>query len=378
MAWNYRRRIKVIPGVYLNLSKSGVSTSIGVKGASLTLGRKGNYLNTSIPGLGIYNRQKLSSGTKPSNPEQQNTQEPEPLNTSQADNIFSLEPEFITSQTMQGVKEAIIASHEQRLQLQADKIAVKRALSKSKTSLAFSYLFVYGILKPSVSRRIKADMAAQKETIAQIEQEIENSVAKLDFKFENEFMGEYDSVMDSFKKLCTSNKTWDITASHYQDRIATRSAASTVINKKDVHFATREIADIQANVVPLYFQNANGADLYFYPNFVIVFSSREKFAVIGLEEVEFDFFPVRFIETDKVPRDTKVVDRTWAKVNKNGSPDRRFKENYEIPIVQYGGIALKTSTGLYEEYMFSNYEYTERFGKNFLRFQNIIQNLKQV
>lgn len=36
MAWSYRRRIKIIPGVHLNFSKSGISTTIGVKGASLT------------------------------------------------------------------------------------------------------------------------------------------------------------------------------------------------------------------------------------------------------------------------------------------------------------------------------------------------------
>lgn len=61
MAWNYRRRVKVIPGVYLNLSKSGISTSVGVKGASLTFSKNGTYLNQSIPGLGIYNRQKFSN-----------------------------------------------------------------------------------------------------------------------------------------------------------------------------------------------------------------------------------------------------------------------------------------------------------------------------
>lgn len=35
MAWSYRKRIKVIPGVHLNFSKKGISTSIGIKGASI-------------------------------------------------------------------------------------------------------------------------------------------------------------------------------------------------------------------------------------------------------------------------------------------------------------------------------------------------------
>ena len=61
MAWNYRKRIKIAPGIHLNLSKGGVSTSIGPKGAKISIGKNGTYLNTSIPGTGLYSRQKISS-----------------------------------------------------------------------------------------------------------------------------------------------------------------------------------------------------------------------------------------------------------------------------------------------------------------------------
>lgn len=60
MAWNFRKRIKIAPGVHLNLSKGGVSTSIGPKGAKISIGKNGTYLNTSIPGTGLYSRQKIS------------------------------------------------------------------------------------------------------------------------------------------------------------------------------------------------------------------------------------------------------------------------------------------------------------------------------
>ncbi|WP_201771338.1 DUF4236 domain-containing protein [Pedobacter antarcticus] len=66
MAWSYRRRIKIIPGVHLNFSKSGISTSIGIKGSNITFGKKGTYINTGIPTLGIYNRQKLLDQKKTS------------------------------------------------------------------------------------------------------------------------------------------------------------------------------------------------------------------------------------------------------------------------------------------------------------------------
>lgn len=64
MAWNYRKRIKIAPGVHVNLSKGGISTSVGPKGAKVTFGKGGTYLNKSIPGTGLYSREKISgSGT---------------------------------------------------------------------------------------------------------------------------------------------------------------------------------------------------------------------------------------------------------------------------------------------------------------------------
>lgn len=62
MAWNYRKRVKIAPGVHLNFSKNGVSTSIGPKGAKVSFGRNGTYMSTSIPGTGLYSRQKIGGG----------------------------------------------------------------------------------------------------------------------------------------------------------------------------------------------------------------------------------------------------------------------------------------------------------------------------
>lgn len=64
MAWRFSKRIKIIPGVHLNLSKRGISTTIGGRGASINIGKKGTYLNTGIPGTGISNRTKIGSSIK--------------------------------------------------------------------------------------------------------------------------------------------------------------------------------------------------------------------------------------------------------------------------------------------------------------------------
>jgi len=53
MAFRFRRSIKVIPGVRLNFSKSGMSTSIGGKGGTVNLSARGIRTTVGIPGSGI-------------------------------------------------------------------------------------------------------------------------------------------------------------------------------------------------------------------------------------------------------------------------------------------------------------------------------------
>ncbi|MGV8880474.1 MAG: hypothetical protein ACOH2A_15760 [Sphingobacteriaceae bacterium] len=140
----------------------------------------------------------------------------------------------------------------------------------------------------------------------------------------------------------------------------------------------KSIPEIKTKYDALYLENANGADIYIYPYFIIMYSNRINFAIIGLDEISFNQSYVRFTETGSVPKDSVIIDETWAKVNKNGTPDKRFKGNYRIPVVKYGEITLTTDLGLNEEYEFSNYEFTEDFGKAFKEYQSTIKSLKNL
>ncbi|KIA98374.1 hypothetical protein OA93_09655 [Flavobacterium sp. KMS] len=374
MAWSFRKRIKIIPGVHLNFSKSGITTSIGVKGANMTFGKSGSYLNTSVPILGIHNRQKIFNSNNNSESEIYNEQ---PI-IEISDNIFSSDIQEITSQNMQGIKEAIILANEQRKDLKKDVLKIQTTLSSSKLKLGLSYFLIYGLVKKTIPENIKIDIEAQKEAIAQTKKQIENCFVKLDVDFELEIKEKYETLVETFKKLSSSQKIWDVTSAHYQDRVAARSSASTLVQKRDVRFALKSLPDIKSEFNALYFQNANGADLYFYPSFIVMYSNNTNFALIGIDEIILNQSFVRFTETGSIPKDSKIIDRTWAKVNKNGSPDKRFKGNYQIPVVRYGEISLKTNTGLNEEYEFSNYEFTEEFGKAFREYQTIIKSLKKL
>ena len=58
----FQKRLRILPGVRVNLSKSGASTSIGPRGADVNIGRDGVTTNAGIPGTGLSYRQKVGGG----------------------------------------------------------------------------------------------------------------------------------------------------------------------------------------------------------------------------------------------------------------------------------------------------------------------------
>ena len=54
MAFRFFRRIRIAPGLSLNLSKSGAFVSLGPRGTKLTLGSKGVRKTLGLPGTGLY------------------------------------------------------------------------------------------------------------------------------------------------------------------------------------------------------------------------------------------------------------------------------------------------------------------------------------
>jgi hypothetical protein len=60
MGFRFRRSFTILPGVRVNLGKSGVtSVSVGGKGLRVTSGKRGTTVTTSIPGTGLSYSQRL-------------------------------------------------------------------------------------------------------------------------------------------------------------------------------------------------------------------------------------------------------------------------------------------------------------------------------
>lgn len=59
MTFRFQRRVRLFPGLRLNVSKGGVSLSAGPRGGTVTAGRRGIYGNLGLPGTGLSKRSRL-------------------------------------------------------------------------------------------------------------------------------------------------------------------------------------------------------------------------------------------------------------------------------------------------------------------------------
>ena len=67
MGFRFSKRITIMPGVRINISKSGLSTSVGPRGLSMTMGRNGTFLNAGLPGTGLSYRERIDRPSRASN-----------------------------------------------------------------------------------------------------------------------------------------------------------------------------------------------------------------------------------------------------------------------------------------------------------------------
>jgi hypothetical protein len=168
------------------------------------------------------------------------------------------------------------------------------------------------------------------------------------FDFEADAESKYKRLHDAFVEMMKCSKTWHKEAQaevKTQDR--KRSAgASSLARKTEIQLGFSSPDYVKMNIripcIPVGKQT-----LYLLPDQVLVFENSGVGAV-SYAQVELKVTGARYIQRETPPRDAKIVDHTWEYVNKDGSPDKRFKENRKLPIALFEQHHFASKTGLNE------------------------------
>jgi hypothetical protein len=384
MGLRFRKSVKLFPGVRLNFSGGGVSTTIGVRGASVNLGKLGAHLNVGIPGSGLSYRTRLSPpstqaqpthhGNAPFQPVWPDPSPPVAPQTVEGE-IRSGEVGSLTSPGLGEFKRLINEATLRRVTLSKNVAERERELIETARKRKNAQRFILRIFLQKRAARLTTVGQTNITNLEEARAELMACAINVDFALDQVTLDAFAAMVRVFEELTRSAMIWDIVSAVGIQRARDRTLASEALTRTSVQLslATSEIIDSAYHA--LHFPNANGDDIDIYPGFVMTRSRNGDFALIDIREVEVTLRGTQFVEDEVVPADSEVVGQTWKKTNKDGSPDKRFVDNYSIPLVKYGQLWFASPTGLNEAYMFSNFSSAERFRASFTNYQRHVQDL---
>jgi hypothetical protein len=376
MVWRFRKSFSPLPGVRITLSPSGVSTSVGFGLLRVGVGPRGAGLTARVPGTGLSFHQPLG-GVSP------RAATPRPLvpalsgedqaplpsvpvavppSVPEMDSIQSAGSGALTTAGLSEYKRLLEQARHEHGEVQRE--LAQARLDESRKVGQYTRWKNGLILRHLLKSRFEQHRLAAEESSAkrsELEEQERQSRLQTQIELPDRVVHVYSRLCDEFAALAKCDRIWDTVSHRSANRSVERTTATRIVERKAVRFQLGQCELIESTWKVPHLENANGGDIYFYPAFVLYFISADRFALLEYKEIKLTALPTQFHEEETLLRDTKVVGHTWAKANKDGSPDKRFKDNYQIPVALYGKIEVQSSTGMNEEYLFSNANTAERF-----------------
>jgi hypothetical protein len=172
----------------------------------------------------------------------------------------------------------------------------------------------------------------------------ENRTSRLFYELDETEQRKYGIVQEALAHLGKSNRTWRIEAKSATSDWKRNAGASSLVRRVPINVSPSNPPRVEMNLtVPCI--NVGSVKVFFLPD-VVLYLERGTYGGIAYDDLRVEHRVSRFIEDENVPADATVVDRTWRYVNKSGGPDRRFNNNVQLPVVQYGALILMSSRGL--------------------------------
>lgn len=231
--------------------------------------------------------------------------------------------------------------------------------------------FFWKRIRPGRFRELGASLENARRRLEALMDERERAVLVSEIEVSPDIAAAFEQLRIAFRALALSEKIWDTLSEQRTNQVAERTAATHAVVRRPVQFSVAS-SDIIFRDWPVpRLANANGGDLYFYPGCLLYSVSNETFALVDARDVKLQVRPMRFHESDALPHDAKQLGHTWLKVNKDGTPDRRFASNRPIPVLEYAELTLATPSGVNEEYLISNYSAAAKFGAAWAAYQQL-------
>jgi hypothetical protein len=353
MPFYFRKSVSAGPFRF-NFSKSGLGVSVGVKGFRVGTGPRGHYVHAGRGG--IYYRATIGRSGQ-SRRGLESFAEPVPPILDYA------EPGVAMVEVESG---SVLAMSDERFSDLLDDINAKQRQTPMSAVLGWGG-GIFGVLLTMLGGPGFAILTLILAGIGfgvgkWLDSYRRTSV--LFYELEAEAAAQYERLTQAFDRLMKCSGTWHIGAGGQVRDIHTwkrNAGASTLLDRKDTALGYGLPNVVRSNVTPPMLQ-VGRQTLYFLPDVLLVLDGQSVGAV-AYQTLQLSWQRSNFIEDSAVPGDTRVLYHTWRYPYKKGGPDRRFANNYQIPVCEYEALHLTSGSGLNELLQFSCAGVSEPFAQ---------------
>ncbi|AKL11128.1 TPA: DUF4236 domain-containing protein [Kluyvera intermedia] len=336
MSFYIKKSIRVGP-MRFNLSKSGVGASIGIRGLRFGTGPRGNYIH--IGAGGVYYRASLSPSLVPQNRKKfQHVPDESPIehDTTHA-SLEEIESSHISEIVDSSSRELLEELNNKRKKSQIWPLVMCLSIA----------LLLYGFSQawPEWCLATGFIVGVAFSIFAYMYDQLRKTTV-LFYDIDDQMMACYQQLHDSGAKLASCSKVWHIEASGAVYDPKYHAGAGNLLRRKVTSISKSKPPFVKTNIETIAI-NVGRQTLHFFPDRVLVYD-REGVGAVGYNQLFVNVGDSQFIESETVPRDALIVGRTWKYVNKSGGPDRRFKDNTELPICLYENLSFTSHSGLNE------------------------------
>jgi hypothetical protein len=340
MGLSFRKSVRVGPFRF-NFSTRGIGVSAGIPGFRIGTGPRGAYVHMGAGG--VYYRQSLggaagrSGGARPHRSNSGLGPLAPPARDFSVGPMQEIESRSVLELT-DSSSEALLAEIQQRQAL----LRIAPWVLGGSTVLLFSLwnagvrgvpFVVAGIVTAGVYWWASARDALRRTVV-------------LGYELDPVAACRFESLVSSIQALNSAGGLWHIPVEAEVHDRKYHAGASSIVKRDAIRPGLGQPPMIKTNVDVPYLRVGKQV-VYFMPDRALVFD-RSQVGAVSYGSLMIDVSAQRFIEDAGVPRDAEVVDCTWRYVNKKGGPDRRFKDNHEIPIALYEQIHFRSASGLNE------------------------------
>ena len=170
----------------------------------------------------------------------------------------------------------------------------------------------------------------------------------------NKYLNEFNKLIEN---LVSCDTVWEIKSIIKNDP-RMKTAAKTSVNEEKMNVKKRKPYFIKSNIVPYSFLSKN-TQYYLFPDMLFVIN-KGKFSAFDYKELKIRA-EVGRLQLLKVPSDATIVGSNWQHVNRDGTADKRFRNNFKLSVIMIPELFITTNSGLDSCFYLSNVNKGQQF-----------------